>query len=62
VGKYWVMPGVAPTLCRLDVSDPAAPREVSRLDTPEDFNPHCPAKDPFPTGSSSGRNWAASKA
>jgi hypothetical protein len=30
----------------LDVSNPAAPREVSRLDTAADFNPHWSAKDP----------------
>jgi hypothetical protein len=48
VGKYWVMPvGRAHTVVVLDVSAPAAPREVSRLDTPEDFNPHWSAKDPL---------------
>lgn len=48
VGKYWVMPvGRAHTIVVLDVSDPAAPREVSRLDTPQDFNPHWSAKDPL---------------
>jgi hypothetical protein len=46
VGKYWVMPvGRAHTIVVLDVSDPSAPREVSRLDTPSDFNPHWSAKD-----------------
>jgi len=46
-GKYWIMPvGRAHTVVVLDVSDPAAPREVSRLDTAADFNPHWSAKDP----------------
>jgi hypothetical protein len=30
----------------LDVTDPAAPREVSRLETAADLNPHWSAKDP----------------
>lgn len=48
VGKYWIMPvGRAHTVVVLDVSDPAAPREVSRLDTEADFNPHWSAKDPL---------------
>jgi hypothetical protein len=47
IGKYWIMPvGRAHTVVVLDVSNPAAPREVSRLDTPADFNPHWSAKDP----------------
>ncbi len=47
VGQYWVMPvGRAHTVVVLDVSNPAAPREVSRLDTAADFNPHWSAKDP----------------
>jgi hypothetical protein len=47
VGKHWIMPvGRAHSVVVLDVSDPAAPREVSRLDTPADFNPHWSAKDP----------------
>jgi hypothetical protein len=46
IGKYWVMPvGRAHTIVVLDVSDPATPREVSRLDTAPDFNPHWSAKD-----------------
>ena len=48
VGHHWVMPvGRAHTIVVLDVSDPAAPREVSRLDTPADFNPHWSSKDPL---------------
>jgi hypothetical protein len=48
VGKYWIMPvGRAHSVVVLDVSDPAAPREVSRLDTAADFNPHWSAKDPL---------------
>ena len=47
VDKYWVMPvGRAHTVVVLDISNPAAPREVSRLDTAADFNPHWSAKDP----------------
>ncbi len=47
VGKHWIMPvGRAQTIVVLDISNPAAPREVSRLDTPADFNPHWSAKDP----------------
>jgi hypothetical protein len=47
VERYWVMPvGRAHTVVVLDVSDPAAPREVSRLDTAADFNPHWSAIDP----------------
>jgi hypothetical protein len=46
IGRHWVMPvGRAHTVVVLDVSDPAAPREVSRLDTPADFNPHWLARD-----------------
>ncbi|MBA2466197.1 MAG: hypothetical protein H0V46_01150 [Sphingomonas sp.] len=48
VGKYWVMPvGRAQTIVVLDISNPAAPREVSRLDTAADFKPHWSAKDPL---------------
>jgi hypothetical protein len=48
VGRYWIMPvGRAQTVVVLDVSDPRAPREVSRLDTAADFNPHWSAKDPL---------------
>jgi hypothetical protein len=47
VGNHWIMPvGRAQTVVVLDVSDPARPREVSRLDTPAEFNPHWAAKDP----------------
>jgi hypothetical protein len=48
VGRHWIMPvGRANTIVVLDVSNPAAPREVSRLDTPPDFHPHWSAKDPL---------------
>jgi hypothetical protein len=48
VGKYWIMPvGRAHTVVVLDISNPAAPREVSRLNTAADFNPHWSAKDAF---------------
>jgi hypothetical protein len=47
IGQYWIMPvGRAHTIVVLDISDPVKPREVSRLDTPGDFNPHWLAKDP----------------
>jgi hypothetical protein len=47
IGRYWIMPvGRAQTIVVLDISDPLKPREVSRLDTPADFNPHWLAKDP----------------
>ena len=47
IDNYWLMPvGRAHAVVVLDVSDPAAPREVSRLDTVADFNPHWSAKDP----------------
>lgn len=47
VGRHWIMPvGRAHAVVVLDVSDPAAPREVSRLHTATDFNPHWSAKDP----------------
>ncbi len=48
VGKHWVMPvGRAHSIVVLDISNPAVPREVARLDTPADFNPHWSAKDPL---------------
>jgi hypothetical protein len=47
VGKYWIMPvGRIHSVVVLDMSNPAAPREVSRLETAADFNPHWSAKDP----------------
>jgi hypothetical protein len=47
VGKYWIMPvGRIHSVVVLDVSDPAKPREVSRLETATDFRPHWSAKDP----------------
>jgi hypothetical protein len=48
VGNYWIMPvGRAHAVVVLDISNPGAPREVSRLDTAADFNPHWSAKDPL---------------
>lgn len=48
VGKHWIMPvGRANTIVVLDVSNPAAPKEVSRLAMPADFHPHWSAKDPL---------------
>jgi hypothetical protein len=47
VGKYWIMPvGRIHSVVVIDVSDPAKPREVSRLETATDFKPHWSAKDP----------------
>lgn len=47
VGRYWIMPvGRAQSVVVLDIADPLKPKEVSRLDTPTDFNPHWLAKDP----------------
>lgn len=47
VGDYWIMPvGRAQTVVVLDISNPARPREVSRLATPANFNPHWAATDP----------------
>lgn len=47
VGNYWIMPvGRAQMVVALDISNPASPREVSRLKTPADFNPHWAATDP----------------
>ena len=47
IGNHWIMPvGWSQMLVVLDVADPAAPREVSRLLLPEDFNAHWAAKDP----------------
>jgi hypothetical protein len=48
VGKHWIMPvGRANSIVVLDVSDPASPKEVSRLGMPADFHPHWSAKDPL---------------
>ena len=46
-GRYWIMPvGRAHTIVVLDISNPAQPREVSRLNTRDDYNPHWAALDP----------------
>lgn len=48
VGNHWIMPvGRAHTVMVLDISDPGAPKEISRLNTPADFSPHWSAKDPL---------------
>jgi hypothetical protein len=48
VGRHWIMPvGRANTVAVLDVSDPLAPKELSRLNFPADFHPHWSAKDPL---------------
>ena len=47
VGDLWLMPvAESQTVFVLDVSDPAAPREVSRLALAGDFNAHWAASDP----------------
>lgn len=47
IGNHWIMPVAwSQMLVVLDVENPAAPREVSRLLLPEDFNAHWAAKDP----------------
>lgn len=44
---YWLMPvGQLHAVVVLDIADPAAPKEVFRLSTPETFNPHWLARDP----------------
>ena len=46
-GHYWVMSvGGLNLLVVLDISDPAHPREVSRLAADSTFRPHWQAKDP----------------
>lgn len=45
-GKHWLLPvGRENALVTLDVSNPAKPRETSRLALPSDFAPHWLAKD-----------------
>lgn len=47
IGQYWVQPiGKKEQVVVLDISDPASPKEVFRLDTPEGFAPHWMGKDP----------------
>lgn len=47
VGNHWIMPVAwSQMVVVLDVSNPAAPREISRLKMPADFNAHWAAKDP----------------
>lgn len=47
IGKHWIMPVAwSQMLVVLNVENPAAPKEVSRLLLPEDFNAHWVAKDP----------------
>ena len=46
-GDYWLMPaGQLHAVIVLDIANPATPREVFRLPTPETFNPHWLARDP----------------
>jgi hypothetical protein len=47
IGRYWVQPvGAEQAVVVLDIANPAAPREVQRLKTPDDFSPHWLARDP----------------
>lgn len=47
VGNYWLQPaGLEAMVVVLDISDPKNPKEVQRIETPEDFKPHWLAKDP----------------
>ena len=49
-GHYWINPvGQLHTVIVLDISNPAQPREVSRLPTRNTFNPHWLARDPQST-------------
>lgn len=46
-GDYWINPvGQLHAVVVLDIANPATPREVFRLQTPETFNPHWLARDP----------------
>ena len=46
-GHYWIMPvGRAHTVVVLDISDPARPREASRLNFRPTYSPHWAALDP----------------
>jgi hypothetical protein len=47
IGKYWLMPvAYASTIVVLDISDPRQPREVSRLNFADKFDPHWVTLDP----------------
>lgn len=47
VGQYWIQPvGKSRSVVVLDIQDPQDPKEVYRLNTPDDFSPHWLAKDP----------------
>jgi len=47
IGHYWIQPvGHLQTVLVLDIHDPSKPKEVLRLKTPKDFNPHWMADDP----------------
>ena len=46
-GHYWLNPvGQLHTVIVLNIANPASPREVFRLPTPNTFNPHWLARDP----------------
>jgi len=47
VGQFWVQPvGKDNSVVVLDIKNPRNPKEVFRLETPDDFRPHWSAKDP----------------
>lgn len=47
IGNHWIMPVAwSQMVVVLDVSDPSAPRELTRLLMPNDFNAHWAADDP----------------
>lgn len=46
-GRYWINPaGKLHSVVVLDIANPASPREVFRLKTPDTFSPHWLARDP----------------
>jgi hypothetical protein len=46
-GNYWINPvGQLHAVVVLDIANPAKPRDVFRLQTPDTFNPHWLARDP----------------
>ncbi len=48
IGNFWVQPvGHLHAVVVFDISDPTAPTEVFRLQTPRTFNPHWLGKDPL---------------
>jgi len=47
VNDFWIQPiGKAQSVAVFDINDPQSPKEIFRLETPDDFNPHWLSKDP----------------